>query len=183
MSIAYTGMNKSLRHKGYYTQNIKCLRIRAKLKSWKKRKWSHHVEALSRSRSQLVSQKTTHVFSYYPFPRSEGSWTHLPSHKKTIMRFPNAVGSQPAKSSSSSETSFPIAGNDPKTKNVALHSEFDGERIKTCLNRIRRHHHDKATMTNFTFFCCFRRPATAWLPWDQKKRKKRPIVLSLVVDC
>lgn len=37
MYNAYTGMNKSLRHKGYYTQNIKCLRIRAKPKHERKK--------------------------------------------------------------------------------------------------------------------------------------------------
>lgn len=52
-----------------------------------------------------------------------------------------------------------------------------GERIKTCLYRVCRRRHDKAIRTNCAFSRRLRRPATALLPWDQKKRKKCLFVL------
>lgn len=106
MSIAYTGMNKSSRHKGYYTQNIKCLRIRAK-HNMKKEGDRVMSKLLRRSGSQLASQKTTHVYSAVHSHARRGPERISPLYKN-LNAFSKCcwIGSQPAKSSTSSETSF-----------------------------------------------------------------------------
>lgn len=140
-------MNKSSRHKGYYTQNIKCLRIRAK-HNMKKEGDRVMSKLLRRSGSQLASQKTTHVYSAIHSHARRGPECTL--FTKTLMHFPYVAGL---------DHSLPSL---PRVRRQAFPhlwmARCRNNKKKTCLFHICRRRR-KATMTNFLSWR-FRRPAT-----------------------
>lgn len=90
------------------------------------------------------------------------------------MRFPNAAGSQPVKSSrSSSETSFPTIGNDPNRECGAARWVQRWEDLKkknwTPARVTSASDNDRLCVLSRRF----RRPATVWLPWDQREKKQK----------
>lgn len=149
------------------------LKNQSETKKWKKRKWWHHVVALSRSGSQLVSQKTTRVYSTVHSHARRGCWTHLSKEKKKKKKRQNLNAFSKCCWITARQVlhEFGDKPSDywkwPKPRMW----RFTGERIKTCVYRVCRRHHDKAIRTNCAFSRRLRRPATALLPWDQKKRK------------
>lgn len=146
MSIAYTGMDKSLRHKGYHTQNIKCFKNQSETKRENKR-WSRHVWA------------APSIWKSAGIPEDHSM--------STALSIPTLWG---VLNASSDPNAFSKCWIGSQLCKVFL--EFEDKLFLSPLNlwkgpkpRWKKSKYKLAIRV-------FRRPATAWLPWDQKGNKK-----------